>query len=87
MNNQNPDISSLPPTEPKSRFRNPLRKSDSTTDTQSKVRSIKEKAKNTAAVVGVVAVAGVVAANVAKRRGVKGVHVDLPDMEVTTSND
>jgi hypothetical protein len=84
MNNQNPDITPAPEA-PKSRFRNPLRKSDSTTDTQSKVNSVKEKAKNAAAVVGVVAVAGVVAANVAKRRGVKGVAIDLnTPVDVTT---
>lgn len=71
--------------EPKvSRFAK-LRNRASTGETSSKLNSIKEKAKTGLAIVGVVSVAGVVAATVAKKKSAK-VELTLPDVDVTTDS-
>lgn len=73
MNDQNPEVTPDNVAQ-KSRFRNPFRNSET---------SIKEKTKTVLAAVGVLTVAGVVVGTVAKRRGVTGVEVSLPDVDVT----
>lgn len=87
MNSQKPtethNVSSLPPTR-KSRI--PFRKeTDPNAPSSSKLATIKSQAKNIAAVIGVVTVVGVVAAQIAKKKtGAETVTVTLPNLDVTT---
>lgn len=84
MNDQNP--TETVPTETKPRIRDRFQRSHTTEGETSKPkRTLREKAKNVAAVVGVVTVVGVVAATVAKKKSAK-VEVTLPDLDVTTSD-
>ena len=58
---------------------------DTTTDNDTvNSSSLKDKAKTGLAVVGGVTIAGVAAVSLLKKRGVQGVAVDLPDVDVTT---
>lgn len=72
------------PSDSKRSIRHPFVKNDNThSDTTSKLKTIRSKAKTVAAVVGVVALAGVVAGSVAKKKNVNSVAVTLPDVDVT----
>ena len=87
MNDQNP-ITEAPEAEAKkSRFSIPFRAKDgSTTASTAAPKSLKDKAGTALKVVGVVTLVGGAAAFVANRRGVKGVTLDLPDVDVTTES-
>lgn len=84
MNDQNP-TETVAPTESKPRLRDRLTRSNTTDATPKTKSSFKDKAKNVAAVVGVVTVVGVVAAAVTKRKSAR-VEVTLPDVEVSTQD-
>lgn len=85
MNDQNP-TETVASTESKSRLRDRLARSNRPVNVTSKPKSsIAQKAKNAAAVVGVVTVVGVVAATVTKRKSAK-VEVTLPDLDITTQD-
>lgn len=84
MNDQTPEAEVV--TEPKSKLRDRLRRSDAAADDTSKPkRNLREKAKNVAAVIGVVTVVGAAAAFATKKKSAK-VEVTLPDVEVSTDN-
>lgn len=84
MNDQNSET--LVSTESKPRLRDRLKRSETPSDAPSKPKTtIGQKAKNAAAVVGVVTVVGVTAAAVAKKKSAK-IEVTLPDVDVTTTD-
>lgn len=87
MNAQNPTAATETPA-PKRSLRNPLRKeTDPNAPKASKVEAVKAKTKIALQVVGVVAIAGVAASAIAKKRGVKVVAATLPEVEVVTAED
>lgn len=86
MNDQNP-TEDVAQTETKPRIKDRiLRRTDAPADAESKPKStIAQKAKNAAAVVGVVTVVGVAAAAIAKKKSAK-LEVTLPDVDLTTQD-
>lgn len=82
MNDKKPEVIEEV-TESKPSFRDRLRRSATNLDPSSKPKTtFGQKAKNVAAVVGVVAVAGAVAAAVSKKKSAS-VDLTLPDLDVT----
>lgn len=84
MNQQNPTETNTSNAH-KPTFRERLARTPADPNATSKSSSLKEKAKTVAAVVGVVSVAGVIAASAANKRRAK-VEVTLPNVDVTTTD-
>lgn len=83
MTEENTEVTA--PTETKTSFRDRLKRNKTKNSSTNETKSLKDKAKNVAAVIGVVAVAGVVAGAVAKKKSAQ-IEVTLPDVDVATTD-
>ena len=83
MTEENTEVTA--PTDAKPSFRDRLKRDKTKNSSTTETKSFKDKAKNVAAVIGVVSVAGVVAATVAKKKSAQ-IEVTLPDVDVATTD-